>query len=146
MTKIANIRKVELTVDDNHVTYLVRNVGKRAIIIRLKNSGYNYSEEQREKMVVIAAKTAAKLGWKKIVLNYHDDVLKFHNWSSFYCYNFVVWARQAVRLGYVQSIIEQTVVYDIVKPTAENTNEAEDEHECILCAQNIDHGNCDNGF
>lgn len=148
MTKIASIRKIELTVEDNHVTYLVRNVGKRAIIIRLKNSGYNYSEEQREKLIVIAAKKAAKLGYKRIVLNYHEDIVKFHNWSSHYCYNFVAWVKQAIRLGYVRSVLEQDVIYDVIPLASEDNSEDKDEqqHECILCSQGIDHGNCDNGF
>jgi len=144
MTKIASIRKIELTVEDNHVTYLVRNVGKRAVVVRLKNSGYNYSEEQREKLIVIAAKKAAKLGYKRIVLNYHEDIVKFHNWSSHYCYNFVAWVKQAIRLGHVKTILEKNITFS----HEEAPSTPSPEHsvpECILCSQNIQHSNCDNG-
>lgn len=152
MRKIPTIQKVELFNGDNYVSYLVRNVGKRAILVRLKNSGYDYSKEQREKLIVIAAMKAAKRGYKRIVLNYHDDVAKFHNWSSHYCYNFVIWAKQAVRLGYVRTVLEQDVEYTVIPANYRTRKEPylkskeSDGSECILCAQNIDHGNCDNGF
>lgn len=153
MAKIATIQKVELYNTDNHVTYLVRNVGKRAILVRLKNSNYNYSKEQCEKIAIVAAIKAAKLGYKRIVCFHHDDnVLKFRNLYSYYHCNATSWMRQTNQFSYNNSVLDQNVEYTVIPANYQTRKEPylkrkeSDGYGCILCAQNIDHGNCDNGF
>ncbi len=144
MTKIASIRKIELTVEDNHVTYLVRNVGKRAIVVRLKNSGFQYTETERMHCVVACAQAAVKKGWKRIVANYIGEILKFVNWSTYYEYDLPKIHTQSIRLGHVKTILEKNITFS----HEEAPSTPSPEHsvpECILCSQNIQHSNCDNG-
>lgn len=144
MSNKITVQVVDRKTEENHTTYLVRNVGKRAIVVRLKNSGFHYTETERMHCVVACAQAAVKKGWKRIVANYISEKLKFINWSTYYEYDLPKIHSGSIQLGHIQSVLEKDIpfTYDGIPTTIPPVHTVT---ECILCSQNIEHGNCDNG-
>lgn len=111
MSNKITVQVVDRKTEENHTTYLVRNVGKRAIVVRLKNSGFNYTEAERMHCVVACAQAAVEKGWKRIVANYIGEKLRFVNWGTYYEYDLPKIHLQSIHLGHVKTVLENSIIF-----------------------------------
>lgn len=147
-------------------TFLVRNVGKRAVLVRLQHSSGEYTPEQLTRIAVVCAIQASKLGYKKIMVRLFNDTVRIVNWSLYHSFQFAQIHRNSISVGLAKSVLKQDVQFTRLTSTKEplefcnyyhcpgdcgqSHNEKEyfqysknqTERECILCEDGIMHDKC----